>query len=144
MVWNGRSGVAGSLAAFPTRGGGGETPEATWPVWKALNGVADVDLESAVLLVLGLIVFALVIVPLVLFGVELVIVGCLLAASLFGRIVLGRPWLVEARTVTGLSRPRVLEWKVAGWKRSRTHIRQIASELAAGNDPGSLEPPSLA
>jgi hypothetical protein len=107
-------------------------------------GVADVDLQSAVLVVLGLVVFALVVVPLVLFGVELVIVGCLLAASLFGRIVLGRPWLVEARTLSGVSQPRVLEWKIAGWKRSRTHIRQIASELAAGNDPGSLKQSALA
>ena len=112
--------------------------------WNALNGVADVDLQRAVLVVLGLVVFALVVVPLVLFGVELVIVGCLLAASLFEPDRARPPVARRGENAERCVRPRVLEWKIAGWRRSRDHIRQTASELAAGQDPGSLERSALA
>jgi hypothetical protein len=111
--------------------------------WNMVSGFGDVDAQGAVLVIAGLIVFALIIVPLLLFGVELIIVGCVLAGSLFGRVVLGRPWLVEARTVSGSPPVRVLEWKIVGWQRSHAHIQQVASELAAGRDPGALQQSSL-
>jgi hypothetical protein len=78
--------------------------------------------------------------PLLLLDLELIIVGSVLAASLLGRVVLGRHWLVEARAVSGFAAERVLEWKIAGWRRSRTHIQQIVSELAASNAPGLARP----
>jgi hypothetical protein len=75
---------------------------------------------------------ALVLIPLLLFGVELVIVGCLLAAGILARLLLGRPWLIEAQLIDGA---RILEWQVSGWRRSQRLIEQVASDLEAGREP---------
>jgi hypothetical protein len=92
-------------------------------------------LEGAVLIIAGVLVVALVLLPVLLFGIELIIVGCVLAASLAGRILLGRPWTIEARIVRPAGSERQLEWSVPGWRRSGKVIGEIAQELAAGRDP---------
>ena len=92
-------------------------------------------LEGAVVIIAGLAVLALVLVPLLLFGVELIIVGFVLAASLLGRILLRRPWTVEARIVRPAGSGRQLEWRVPGWRRSGKVIEEITQDLAAGRDP---------
>jgi hypothetical protein len=92
-------------------------------------------LEGAVLIIAGVLVLALVLVPVLLFGIELITVGCVLAASLAGRILLGRPWTIEARIVRPAGSARQLEWSVPGWRRSGKVIAEIAQELAAGREP---------
>jgi hypothetical protein len=89
-------------------------------------------LEGAVLIIAGVLVVALVLVPVLLFGIELIIVGCVLAPSLAGRILFGRPWTIEARIVRPAGSERQLEWSVPGWRRSGKIIGGIAQELAAG------------
>jgi hypothetical protein len=101
--------------------------------------VPDVGTEGALLVIVGLVVFALVVGPIPLFGVELIILGCPLAASLLGRVVLGRSWVIEAKLIAPPGRDRVLEWRVSGWRRSRRLIEEVVLDLDAGRepDPGS-------
>ena len=94
---------------------------------------AEVVLAAIVALVL--IVFVLV--PLLLFGLELLLIGLVLAAGSLGHLLLGRPWVIKAWTSdpSGAS----YEWKIAGWRRSGAAIERIATALAAGENPNLLE-----
>jgi hypothetical protein len=78
---------------------------------------------------------ALILIPLLFFGVELIIVGVLLAAGLVGRVVLRRPWVIEATSVDSATSGRQLEWRVSGWRKSSELIDKVASDLAAGREP---------
>ena len=97
-------------------------------------GVGD-DLQSLFLWVAAVVVVIFVVVPLLLFGFELVIAGCVIAGSVLARVVLGKPWVIEATTVSGSATPRRLEWEVRGWRRSSTAMQQVAADLAAGREP---------
>lgn len=121
--WKWRRGASGDLIA------GGNFPGSDW---------AGDSLGSAVLILLGVIIVALVLVPLLLFGIELIVVGCVLAASVAGRVLLGRPWTVEARTLGPAGSDRSLEWSVPGWRRSGKVIDAIAEDLTAGREPDPL------
>ena len=92
-------------------------------------------LEEAALVLVAVVVVALVLVPVLLFGVELIVVGCVLSVSLAGRVLLGRPWTVEARSPGFAGHERRLEWSVPGWRRSGKVINEIAEDLAAGREP---------
>jgi hypothetical protein len=97
---------------------------ASWPDF------GNVDLGEGLLVVAAVVAFLLVLIPVLFFGIELVILGALLAAGLITHTVLGQPWVIEA-TSTG----RHLEWRVRGWRRSGLFIAQVASDLSAGRDP---------
>ncbi|HEY2654426.1 MAG TPA: hypothetical protein VGI55_01465 [Solirubrobacteraceae bacterium] len=89
------------------------------------------------LLVAALVVACLVIlIPVLFFGIELIILGVLLATGVIARTVLRQPWLVEADSVDSLSSGRHLEWHVRGWQKSSRLIAQVASDLSAGREPG--------
>jgi hypothetical protein len=103
-----------------------------------LDGLSGLDLDGAIFFIAAAILVVLVLIPLLLFGFELVLVGCVLAASLLGRLLLGRPWLIEARTVTPASAGRVVQWKVSGWRQSNELVRNVAADLTAGRDLESL------
>jgi hypothetical protein len=103
-----------------------------------LEGLPGLDLDEALLFVAAVLVVLLVLIPLLLFGFELVLVGCVLAASLVGRLLLGRPWLIEARTVTPASAGRVVQWQVSGWRQSNELVRDVAADLTAGRDLESV------
>ncbi len=91
--------------------------------------------EGGVLVILGLIVLVLIGAPLLLFGFELVIVGCLLAAGVLGRVLLRRPWVVQATVIAPPGLERVLDWRVSGWRRSHRVIDEVVSDLSAGREP---------
>ncbi len=54
------------------------------------------DLGVILLVIAALAVFALIVIPLLLFGIELILLGLLIAAGIAGRTLLGRPWVVMA------------------------------------------------
>jgi hypothetical protein len=91
------------------------------------------DIGAAILVFVGLVVVVFVVVPLLLFGVELIILGLVLAASIAGRALLGRPWVVQASPVEGDA--QVMAWKVSGWRTSARAIGEVATALEAGLDP---------
>jgi len=99
------------------------------------------------IMVITLIVF--VVVPLLLFGIELIILGLVVAAGIIGRVLLRRPWLIRARSI-GPPRQE-MAWKVSGWRHSADAIDEIASAFTSGIEPDPKhaqrvlppEPPTL-
>jgi hypothetical protein len=91
------------------------------------------DLEAVILIAIALVLVVFVIVPLLLFGVELIVVGGALAASIIGRLLFGRPWIVRAESLGGTR--EVLSWRVSGWRGSERAMDEIAQALAAGSNP---------
>jgi len=80
---------------------------------------------------------AVVVIPLLLFGIELILLGLLIAAGIVGRTLLGRPWIVRAAPLG--SRVEELSWRVVGWRRSNRVIEEIVASLSAGHDPSPAE-----
>jgi hypothetical protein len=128
-VWLGRA--APRFRRMGKKAGGDVGREASAWVPFDLGSWGDVEAVLAVVVVLLLIVF--VIIPLLLFGADLVIVGGALAASITGRLLLGRPWTVQAECVDG--HHELMSWSVSGWRRSRLAIEEIAQAIAAGSQP---------
>jgi hypothetical protein len=96
-------------------------------------GAAD-EAAGAIVLVLGLVVLAVLAVvfvwPLLALAVELLIALILVLAGLVARIVLRRPWIVEASTPGGASR---LRYRVRGYRAMRRVCAELADRLAAGD-----------
>jgi hypothetical protein len=91
------------------------------------------DLEAMMLVIIAITLIVFVLIPLLLFGVELIILGLVVAAGVIGRVLRRRPWLVRAESAGG---PHVeMAWKVSGWRHSSQAIDAIASALAAGIEP---------
>jgi hypothetical protein len=106
-------------------------------VWPDLGGL---DLGQELLALAAVVAVVLVLIPVVFFGLELIILGVLLASGVIARTLLGQPWVVQATSTDPLSSGRRLEWRVRGWRRSRSLIAEVASELAAGHDPSKVQP----
>jgi hypothetical protein len=96
----------------------------------------NVDLGEGLLVVAAVVAFLLILVPVLFFGVELLIVGALLAAGVIARTVRRQPWVIEARSTDPLTSGRQLEWRVRGWRRSGKLIAQVALDLSNGREPG--------
>lgn len=102
-----------------------------WGDW--FSAFDSTDLWAGLAVVGAILAAALIVIPILLFGLELILVGIVLAIGLMARITLGRPWTIEARTVN-LEPPRVLEWQVAGWHRSARLLAQIAAQISKGSN----------
>jgi hypothetical protein len=111
------------------------------PSGEALFSIPDIggpdEFAAGLALIVAAFVFALVLIPLLLFGIELIIVGLLVAAGVLGRSLLGRPWIVEATCAGQVEHP--LAWKVVGWRRSRRLVGQVAAQLSSGLEPAPAE-----
>ena len=88
---------------------------------------------AGVVVAIGLVLF---IVPALIFVLELLFVLALVGLGIAGRILLGRPWTVEARRAGS---DEVLEWKVRGWRASGAKVDEIADQLEAGLTPPGAE-----
>lgn len=97
-----------------------------------------VDLEGGVILLIGAVVVALVIIPLILFGIELLILGCVLAIGVVGRSIFGKPWTVTANPADGKGDTAV--WRVRGWRKSAELIDLICTDLQSGDGPPTGPP----
>ncbi len=105
--------------------------------WLAPDG-PDESFVLWLALVVGTIVALVVVIPLLLFGIELILLGILIAAAILGRALLGRPWLVRARRLDDAA--GAAAWRVVGWRRSERVIEEVASAISAGATPRPLEP----
>jgi hypothetical protein len=102
----------------------------------AEHGTGCLDLLGegiVVLLVVILVVLAAVflVIPLLVavFDVALVLLAAI--AGVLVRIVLRRPWTVEARASDGTAR----QWRVVGWRASGRRRAEITEQLTAGVVP---------
>lgn len=102
------------------------------PAWPE---VGNVDLGDGLLLVAAVVAVALILIPILFLGIELIVVGALLAAGVMARTLLRQPWVVEATSSDSLTSGRLLEWRVRGWRKSGKLIDQVASDLSAGHEP---------
>jgi hypothetical protein len=103
------------------------------------DGLAQ-GFESAELDVAGWVVFAalaavVMLIAVLVFGVELLILAILLAAGVAGRVLLGQPWLIEARPIDAVRAGRQLEWRIIGWQDSSEFIDRVVSDLTAEREP---------
>ena len=73
--------------------------------------------------------------PAIVFAVELVAVLLLLLLGALARIVLRRPWTVEAR-VKGTNQGR--EWKVVGWRASGELVETLAERVGSTGRVGDV------
>jgi hypothetical protein len=107
----------------------------------AIPDPGGLDLGQELFAIAAVVAVVLVLIPLLFFGVELIILGVLLAAGVIARTLLGQPWVVEAVSTDPLSAERRLEWRVRGWRKSRSLIAEVVAELATGHDPATVQPP---
>jgi hypothetical protein len=96
-----------------------------------VGGLGD-DPLSAIVAVIGLILVLLFLVlfalPILIFGAELVLILAVAALGLAGRVLLGRPWTLEARSHDG----RLVTRQAGGWRNSREALATLRDDAAAG------------
>jgi hypothetical protein len=92
------------------------------------------DFIGAVIAVIAItaivVILATIILPFIAFTVELLIFVVLFLAGAIGRIVFGRPWRIEAKTIGAPHRTR--EIHATGWRGSLEAIDELATEIASG------------
>ncbi len=107
------------------------------PRWRGAEdpGFGDLDVgddPSGILAVIGLILVVIFIVffalPIVIFGVELAVLLGAAALGLAGRLLLGRPWTLEARSDDG----RLVTRQAGGWRDSQEALATLRDDAAAG------------
>jgi hypothetical protein len=82
-------------------------------------------------------VFLLVLLPLLSLVLQIVAVLILLSSGLFGRLVLGRPWIVEAVPVDGDPELRAV-FAVKGWRESGQAVAELRTAITAAGVPPDL------
>ena len=100
-----------------------------------LDGLDFIDLfDDPISGIVGLVVgvvfvvlLAVFVLPLVLFLGELLLLIPLALLGVLGRLLLRRPWIIEARCG-----PSVVRTEVAGWRNSSREISRLAAEARAG------------
>jgi hypothetical protein len=75
--------------------------------------------SETLLLVAAIVAVALILIPILFSGIELIIVGTLLAAGVMARSLLRKPWVVQAKSSDSLTSGPLLEWRVRGWRAVR-------------------------
>lgn len=104
----------------------GLSPDASWWDVAVLPGDLD-DFFWLAVIVAGIALLFFFGVPLVLAIVDLVIVLLLVVVGVLARVVLRRPWTVEA---TGGD--HVIERQVVGWRRAGEEVALLAHEIEHG------------
>ncbi len=103
-------------------------------VLEAFDGL---NVESWLVVVAAAAAVVLIVLPLLLFGLELIIIGVVLAVGVISRSLFGKPWTVAA-TRDGAAVPAAL-WRVKGSRASHRLIARVCAELrACGQLPAEL------
>jgi hypothetical protein len=104
-----------------------------------LDGLGPITVVVGIIALAALLAFF--VLPLAVLLLEVLAFLALAGAGVLGRVLLRRPWRIEARDGDG----REQTWAVAGWRDSRDAIEEIAAALAAGRgvDLPSSGPPGL-
>jgi hypothetical protein len=102
----------------------------------SLDGLWGLDLLNGAsgLVAVGVAaLLVIVLLPLLGVALELIFLLLVILSGLAGRILLGRPWIVEAENLD--HRSRSLAFAVRGWTRSRTTVAELATALEASGAP---------
>ena len=103
---------------------------ASWGSWD----LAFDSLLGAIVSIIAFVVIVLVITtvlfPLLALTLDLVLLIIVFTAGAIGRLIFGRPWRIEAKTLGAPHRTREIHAK--GLRGSREAIDELAAEIAAG------------
>jgi hypothetical protein len=88
---------------------------------------------AGIAVTVGFLLVILVVLPLLGVALELIALIFILGAGLFGRIVLGRPWTVEAMERGGQGQSA--RFPVKGWRRAGETAAQLAREIEITGRP---------
>ena len=99
--------------------------------------VGDSWLSVGLAVAVLLIVFVLL--PLLGVALELIVLLFVLWSGIVGRLILGRPWIVEAAPLDGSAEPVAVP--VKGWRRSGETATQLAREIEATGRPDHFVEP---
>ena len=100
----------------------------------AADGPAGLAAVAAVIVVIALFVFVLL--PLIGIAFELALLIGFILSGLFGRVVLRRPWTIEAVSLDDPSRRSA--FAVTGWRRSRRALAELAAAIETTGPPAAL------
>jgi hypothetical protein len=81
----------------------------------------------------GALIVCFVLMPLLGVALELIAALAVIGFGVFGKVVLGRAWVVEAADLDDAARSRT--FAVRGWRASGHAIEEIAAAIAAGSPP---------
>ncbi len=93
------------------------------------DGCLSVDLDAiavVAIVIIAVLLAVFVVVPLLVALVDLLLLALLAVLGIVGRVVLRRPWVVDALASDG----QHLQWRVVGWRRSGERRDQVAQMLA--------------
>lgn len=88
---------------------------------------------ASIALAVFLVLLVIVLLPVLGIAFELVLVLLLLGSGLVGRVVLRRPWTVEAESLDGSERSA--SYAVKGWRRSGRAAIEVAKAIEVGGPP---------
>lgn len=107
--------------------------------WDVIDGLFLADFVGGFGAIGGAVavgILTLVLLPLVGIALELVVLLLVVGYGLFARVILRRPWVVEAGDVED-AEERVA-FAVEGWRDSSTALRELRTALAASGPPERL------
>lgn len=102
------------------------------------DGCMHLDLDDIFVgigILLALVLFVLFVVPVLIALAELLLLALLVVAGVLVRVLLRRPWIVDAiRDGTGERH----SWKVVGWRRSGELVEALTTQISSGQAPRGL------
>jgi hypothetical protein len=107
--------------------------------WDALDGLFVADFIGGfgtIGLAIGIGIVVLILLPILGIAIELVVLLLVFGYGLFARVVLRRPWIVEAVDVED-GEERVA-FAVEGWRNSSAALRDLRTAIAAAGPPERL------
>jgi hypothetical protein len=107
--------------------------------WDVVDGLYMADFAGsfgAVGLAIGIGILVLILLPLLGIALELVVLLLVLVYGLFARVVLRRPWIVEAVVVDDADERAA--FAVEGWRDSAAALRELRTALATAGPPERL------
>jgi hypothetical protein len=81
----------------------------------------------------GVLIVCFVFLPLLGVALELIAALAVIAFGVLGKVVLGRPWVVEAADLDDAGRSRT--FAIKGWRASGRAVEEIGAAIAAGSPP---------
>lgn len=84
----------------------------------------------------GVILLVFLLLPLIGVAIELILLVLLLGSSLAGRVVMRRPWTVEAQNLDAAERSA--SYAVKGWQRAGRAAAEIATAIEASSPPDRI------
>jgi hypothetical protein len=104
------------------------------PLPDLFDSAAGLAILAATVIVLLLLFFVLL--PLIGLLLELLVLFVVLSSGLFGKLLLGRPWTVEARNLDDPERS--VAYAIKGYRRAGDAVTELASAIGAVGPPERL------